>query len=129
MYDLDFAFLPEFESEASQDPFSRIRVPLLPDNYAPDRSANSPHALETLDGAVLGSEISVVAAHPEQVTAALSEVVGNEGLDVDIGQWTSMFSSTSSKEPSEDGILRELWKSVVDDVFGPTGGNAKIAGA
>lgn len=126
---LDFAFLPEFESEISQDPFARIRVPLLPDNYAPDRSANSPHAFETLDGAVLGSEISIVAAHPEQVTAALSEVVGNEGLDVDIGQWTSIFSASRSKESSEDGVLTELWKGIVDDVFGPKGGNVKVVGA
>lgn len=65
-----------------------------------------------------------MAAHPDQVTAALSEVVGNEGLDVDIGQLTSMFSTSKPSQVSvEEGVLQELWKGVVEDIFGPRGGN------
>lgn len=74
-----------------------------------------------------GSEISIIAAHPDQVTAALSEVVGNDGLDIDIGQLTSMFSSTQKKEPGEVGVVTELWKGLLDDIFGSKGGNTKTA--
>lgn len=117
-YDIDFAFLPEVAEEVNLDILNSIRVPLLPDNYSPDRMVAS-HAEETLDGAISGSEISVVAAHPEQVTAAMSEVVGNEGLDVDIGQLTSLFSSTQESVTEEIGIFAELWRSMIDDIFGP----------
>jgi len=74
-----------------------------------------------------------VAAHPEMVLPAmLSEVVGNEGLDVDIGQWTKGFTfspenwmpaalseGVKGEEGEKDGsMLRELWTGVVDDIFG-----------
>jgi hypothetical protein len=117
-YNLDFAFLPEVAEEANLDLLNSIRVPLLPDNYSPDRMVAA-HAEEALDGAISGSEISVIAAHPEQVTAALSEVVGNEGLDVDIGQLTSIFSTSQEAVTEELGVFAELWRGMIDDIFGP----------
>lgn len=39
-----------------------------------------------------------------------------------------MFSTnTQSKEVKEEGVLQELWKGVVDDIFGPKGGKTKTA--
>ena len=97
-------------------------MPLLPDNYTPDRSADSPHAVESLDGAIPRSEIHVVASHPDNVlpVAAMSEVVGNDGVDVDIGQLIAGFTSAPA-ESKEPGILKELWGGLVDDIFGPKG--------
>jgi hypothetical protein len=124
---IDFFFLPEVPEPPPNNPFAKLRVPLLPDNYNPDRSPGSLNAFETLDTALPRAEISIVAAHPEQVVpAALSEVVGNDGLDVDIHSLTAGFSGTVD-EPKEPGVLKELWSSVMDDILGPKTPEAKIA--
>lgn len=63
-------------------------------------------------------EISIIASHPENVApATISEVVGNDGLDVDIGQLTAGFARTVA-EVKEPGFLKELWGGFVDDVLG-----------
>ncbi|KAK0106991.1 hypothetical protein ONS95_003706 [Cadophora gregata] len=121
---IDFFFFPEVPAEGPVNPFQKLRVPLLPDNYNPDRSPESAHALEALDEAVPRPEISIMAAHPENVApSAMSEVVGNDGLDLDIGQLTSAFSTllpTSSKgECKEPGVIKELWSGLLDDILGP----------
>lgn len=119
---IDFFFFPEIPAAEPANPFQKLRVPLLPDNYNPDRSPESGHALEALDEAVPRPEISIMAAHPENVApSAMSEVVGNDGLDVDIGQLTSAFSTLlplkgESKEP---GVIQELWSGLMDDILGP----------
>ena len=70
-------------------------------------------------------EISIIASHPENVApATISEVVGNDGLDVDIGQLTSGFTSAEVKEP---GLLEELWSGFVDDVLGAKHSAPKVA--
>lgn len=117
---IDFFYFPEPPEEPPANPFAKLRVPLLPDNYSPDRSANSPHAIETPDAAVPTQEIHIVASHPDNVLpTAMSEVVGNDGLDVDIGQLTAGFTSAEVESDQEPGILKEIWTGIVDDVFGP----------
>jgi len=70
-----------------------------------------------------------MAAHPENVApSAMSEVVGNDGLDVDIGQLTSAFSTLlplkgESKEP---GVIKELWGGLMDDILGPKSPKAAV---
>jgi hypothetical protein len=123
---IDFFFFPEVPEPPPINPYSRLRVPLLPDNYNPDRSANSAHAVEVPDEAVPSPEISIIASHPENVApAAMSEVVGNDGLDVDIGKLTAGFSSTVVEDLKEPGVLKELWTGLVDDIFGSEGGSQK----
>jgi len=123
---IDFFYFPEVPEPPPANPFAKLRVPLLPDNYTPDRSADSPHAVETLDSAVPSPEIHIVASHPEQVLpAAMSEVVGNDGLDVDIGELTSGFSNTP-KEATEPNVFKELWGGLVDDILGPKA-SSKVA--
>lgn len=122
---IDFFFFPDPPTPPPSNPFSKLRVPLLPDNYSPDRSPNSGHAVEALDEAVPRPEISIIASHPENVApATISEVVGNDGLDVDIGQLTTGFASAESKEP---GLLKELWTGFVDDVLGAKHSAPKVA--
>lgn len=112
---IDFFFFPEIPPEAPLNPFSRIRVPLLPDNYNPDRSN---HAVESLDEAVPRPEILVVASHPEHVLpSAMSEVVGNEGLEVSIDDLTKAFNENTG-EVKEEGVLKMMWNGLVDDIFG-----------
>ena len=119
---IDFFFFPEAPEPAQANPFANVRVPLLPDNYQPDRSPGSLHAMEELDEAVPGPEIHIVASHPENVSpASISEVAGNDGLDVDIGHLTAGFTGTSLKDLKEAGVLKELWSGLVDDILGPKG--------
>ncbi|KAI0134660.1 hypothetical protein BJ170DRAFT_210780 [Xylariales sp. AK1849] len=104
------ALLPSLESlEAPEaDPFSRLRVPLLPDNFL------AQHAPEAVDEPLPMPEISVIAANPETVAvSALTEV---EGLGVD-GVELKFAHGKSAQEP-EPGMLRDLWKGLIDDVLG-----------
>jgi hypothetical protein len=119
---MDFITLPPPPSAPPTNPFSKLRVPLLPDNYTPDRSASSAHAVEAQDEAVAGAEIHVVAAHRD-VVAALSEVVGNDAVE---REWGTEFAGRE-KEASEPGVLRELWGGFMEDIFGKKGKAPKMA--
>lgn len=118
---IDYMFFPEMDVEAESA--HKLRVPLLPDNFHPDRSASSAHAVEALDEAVPRPEISIVASHPENVApAALTEVVDNAALEADVGQLTRLFNA-SSEGGKEPGVVREVLGGMWDDMFG--GGKAK----
>jgi hypothetical protein len=120
--------LPDISMGPPTNPFEKLRVPLLPDNYHPNRSADSFHAAEELDAPMPRSEISIIAAHPDNVlAAAMSEVVGNDGLDVDISQLTSGFSDHLPTQVKEPGALKELWTGIVDDILGAAKQNPKLA--
>lgn len=124
---IDFFFFPEVPEPPPTNPFSKLRVPLLPDNYSPDRSPESAHAVETLDEAVLRPEISIVASHPEHVVpAALSEVVGNEGEDMSISDLASA-AFKKVEQIKEPGWLKSLWDDFLDDLLGPKGAAGKVA--
>lgn len=116
---IDFFFFPEPPAPPAENPFSKLRVPLLPDNYTPDRSANSGHQVEALDEAVPRPEILIVASHPEDVVAAaMTEVVGNDGEEKGIEELTRSFKSDDGEQQvREPGILRELWDGLMDDLF------------
>lgn len=123
---IDFFFFPEVEQPPT-DSFSKIRVPLLPDNYNVDRSPGSAHQAETLDEALPGPQINIVAAHPEWVMpATISEVVGNDGMDVNLEFLTASFTPRAVREKveavaKEPGVLKELFSGLVDDILGPKG--------
>jgi len=118
---IDFFFFPDPPAEPPANPFSKLRVPLLPDNYNPDRSAGSGNEAESADEAVPRPEIVIVASHPEDVTpAAMTEVVGNDGLEIDLKDLTRAFNEKVEelKENGETGMFKEVWTGILDDVFG-----------
>ncbi|KFY76528.1 hypothetical protein V499_03863, partial [Pseudogymnoascus sp. VKM F-103] len=63
---IDFVFFPT-QDAISTPHVSALRVPLLPDNYTPDRSVGSAHAPEAEVMPLERSEISIIAARPETV--------------------------------------------------------------
>lgn len=66
---------------------------------------------------LLRSEISVVAAHPEDVVAAaLTEVVGNEAEEPSLSDLTKVFGG--EEETQGSGALKTLWNDVMDDILG-----------
>ncbi|KAF3760585.1 hypothetical protein M406DRAFT_358239 [Cryphonectria parasitica EP155] len=118
---IDFAFLPSLaDSSPSADSFAQVRVPLLPDNFAPER----PPAIfaPELQGDVPlpRSEIIVMAADPASVSAvsALTEV---EGMGPDGVELRFDFESRAPAEAEGEyagGMLTDLWKGLVEDVLG-----------
>lgn len=116
---IDFFFFPEMPEAPAANPFSKLRVPLLPDNYSPDRSAKSGNAVETLDEAVPRPEIIIVASHPDvALPAAMTELADNETVEVGLSELTKQFTSTKAEEDKEPGMVKELWASFLDDVLG-----------
>lgn len=110
--------------EASYDPYANIRVPLLPDTSFPSASVLQP---ESTDAPLLKPEILVVATNPELVLpAALTEV---EGMGVDGVELKFAHEQEQSQDSWEvsGGMIRDLWKGLVDDVMGPAAGTKKPA--
>lgn len=129
---IDYAVMPSFAGEADREAAASrmaLRVPLLPDNYAPDRQNLDGHAPEVADGPLASPQIVVVAAHPEHVVAAsaLTEIegVGIDGVELKFahlpllgGAGAEASSSSSGSEGSEPGMIRDLWKGLLDDLAG-----------
>jgi len=109
---IDYAVLPPPESlyEApSTDPFVHMRVPLTPDDFAV-----AGHGPDAPDAPLAAPEIVVLAAHPENVVpAALTEV---EGMGIDGVELN--FAHDEGPEEKEPGMLTDLWKGLMEDVFG-----------
>ncbi|KAL2192003.1 hypothetical protein L209DRAFT_748776 [Thermothelomyces heterothallicus CBS 203.75] len=118
---MDRAVLPDLfalheAADAAHDPYAHIRVPLLPDNRNPP-----PRQPEAADGPLPPPEILVVAANPEQVLpSALTEVEGMGVDGVELGFAHLLGREESEKESYEmgAGMIRDLWKGMVEDVFG-----------
>jgi len=116
---IDFAAMPSSASlypEPSDDPFARLRVPLLPDNFMPDRTKMEGHAPEAQDAPLAAPEINVLAAHPESVVpSALTEV---EGMGIDGVELNFVHDVHAPAPEREPGMLTDVWKGLLDDVFG-----------
>ncbi|KAL2196152.1 hypothetical protein P885DRAFT_78488 [Corynascus similis CBS 632.67] len=126
---IDRAVLPDLfslhaDSGAAADPYAHIRVPLLPDNTSPGR----PRQPEAADEPLPKPEILVVAANPEQVLpSALTEVEGMGVDGVELGFAHLLGREEANKESYEmgAGMIRDLWKGMVDDVLGSSSSQGK----
>lgn len=112
---MDFAVLPTSYEPALRDEFAGMRMPLLPDSFATKhQSLYEQPAGEDLP--LSRPEISVVAAHPKNVTtaAALTEVeaFGVDGVEL---KWAHESEAAAEEVHHQPG-LRDLWKGLVDDV-------------
>jgi hypothetical protein len=109
---IDFAVLPALHAQAPVDEFAYMRVPLLPDNT----QSGVLRAAEQPDAPLARPEILVIAANPEHVLpSALTEVegMGIDGIEL-------KFAHDLGREPAqEQNMLRDIWKGMVDDIFGP----------
>ncbi len=107
---IDFAVLPNLEGPRA-DPYAGIRVPLLPDNAYPALH----RAVEQPDAPLARPEILVVAANPDAVMpSALTEV---EGMGVD-GVELKFAHDLDRPAEKEPGMIRDLWKGLLEDVMG-----------
>lgn len=105
---IDFTVLPVMDLMGSDAAAHAIRVPFMPDNFTPDRSAFAP---EAPDAPLPAPEISVVAAHPDKVLSALTEV---EGIGLDGVELKFMHEPVTA--PSSHGghyMIRNVWEGMV----------------
>lgn len=134
---IDFAVLPTREQlfpSAPDDSFSRVRVPLLPDNFAPNRAAvPGSFAPEALDAPLRAPEIIVMAADPSSVNAvsALTEVeaFSPDGVELSFAHdfpGGSSRGGAAQEERYAGGMLKDLWAGLKEDILSP-GGQAKPA--
>ncbi|EHA48420.1 hypothetical protein MCOR27_001268 [Pyricularia oryzae] len=102
---LDFTVLPNM-STAMPDLFSAVpRVPLLPDNFSPNRSA-ALFPAEVPDAPLPAPEISVIAQHPDKVFSALTEV---EGIGIDGIELKFVHEPVASKSSEGGSMIRNVW--------------------
>ncbi|PTB40963.1 uncharacterized protein TrAFT101_006114 [Trichoderma asperellum] len=111
---LDAAVLPAFSSFNSSSSFADAlpRMPLLPDNYG------AAHPAPDADLPVSIPSSSIVAVNPDNVVPAtpLSSLSGV--LDtVELKFVHDQPASPAAQEESQ-GMIRDLWKGMVEDVFG-----------
>ncbi|CAK7270579.1 hypothetical protein SEPCBS57363_004174 [Sporothrix epigloea] len=118
---IDFAVMPSLTAEAARN--FTLRVPLLPDNYKPDRQNLDGHTPEVADGPLASPQIVVVAGHPEDVVAAsaLTEIegMGVDGVELQFAHLPisgGTEASTSSTDSTSRGMVRDLWKGLMEDL-------------
>lgn len=106
---LDTARLPSISGDVPGSVDFGIRVPLMPDNYS---AHHGPFASDTQV-----SMPSIVAADPSNVVAA-SALYEIEGINLDGVELK--FVHEAQPAPAEAGMLTDIWRGMVDDVFGQT---------
>ncbi|RDA82980.1 hypothetical protein CP532_4469 [Ophiocordyceps camponoti-leonardi (nom. inval.)] len=112
---LDATIIPNlFRSESFSHANSGPRVPILPDNYSVG------HGPFVADDPVRMPHVTIVAADPENVLpgAPLSGVdcINLDGVEL---KFVHEHLQSSADEVDSGGMIRDLWRSMVDDVFGP----------
>ncbi|KAL7804953.1 hypothetical protein V8C44DRAFT_342001 [Trichoderma aethiopicum] len=112
---LDAAILPSFSSSSSSFANDFLpRMPLLPDNYA------AAHPAPASDPPVSIASSSIVAVNPDAVVPAtpLSSLSGV--LDTVELRFVHEPepARTQAEETSSQGMIRDLWKGMVEDVLG-----------
>ncbi|KAK3377916.1 hypothetical protein B0H63DRAFT_230163 [Podospora didyma] len=114
---VDFCKLPDLHTPPPSTDY--MRVPLLPDNATPPTWSRAP---EAVDAPLPKPEILVVAANPELVLpSALTEVEGMGVDGVELKFAHELDNSNTQNYQGVDvqgGMIRDLWKGLMDDVFG-----------
>ncbi|OIW23721.1 hypothetical protein CONLIGDRAFT_719324 [Coniochaeta ligniaria NRRL 30616] len=117
---IDFAIMPSPSSLYTVSSPPTLRVPLLPDSFT------LAHAPETLDAPLPKPEISVVAASPENVLA-VSPLTEVEGMGADGVELGFVHGLGGKEAEAEGGMIRDLWKGLMEDVFGEEKNKPKAA--
>ncbi|KAL7926133.1 hypothetical protein ACQKWADRAFT_174996 [Trichoderma austrokoningii] len=112
---LDATVLPAFSSFNAPASFADVlpRMPLLPDNYG------AAHPAPEADLPVSIPSSSIVAVNPDNVVPAtpLSSLSGV----LDTVELKFMYDEPAPSAAAQDesqGMIRDLWKGMVEDVFG-----------
>jgi len=121
---IDFAYMPSMTETTAQN--DSMRMPLLPNNYNPQRESNPHHApIES----VTRPEISTVSADGTHIDSpsAMSEVTDNHALEMDVYDLTKKVSNAAAMkvtgmsvgELKEPSVAKQFFGGLLDDIFGP----------
>ncbi|MCJ1345681.1 hypothetical protein MMC31_003890 [Peltigera leucophlebia] len=121
---VDSCYMPHFEIEGQAHP-EIGRIPLLPDNHSNEgaKAARQEAMMET----VVRPEISTVSADGTHIDcpSAMSEVTDNHAIELDPYDLTNKVKAAASTKASiqvekvkEQGLLAEIWNSLLDDLVG-----------
>ncbi|TFB07679.1 hypothetical protein CCMA1212_001115 [Trichoderma ghanense] len=114
---LDAAILPNFTTSSSSSTFSDLpRMPLLPDAYS------AAHPAPAADPPVSIASSSIVAINPDAVVPAtplssLSGVLDTVELKF-VHEPEPVSKGVDAEEGGSQGMIRDLWKGMVEDVLG-----------
>ncbi|GJC98870.1 hypothetical protein ColKHC_07696 [Colletotrichum higginsianum] len=114
---MDFTTLPASYEPLPVNEFAGMRMPLLPDSFTTKHQSLYEQVPAAEDLPLSRPEISVVAAHPENVTAAALTEVEAFGVDGVELKWAHETDAAAPVETHQPG-LRDLWKGLVDNVVG-----------
>ena len=123
---MDRMVLPNLWVEPAEESTDFIRVPLLPDNRVPPPPQFRP--VEPEPSPVPASEIVVVASDPQTVLpSALTEA---EGMGIGIDGVELKFAHLLGREEEQapelgQGMIRDMWKGLMEDIFGAEGKQGK----
>jgi len=115
--------MPQFELIEPSHP-EVLRIPLLPDNYSPDRKSE---ALQEAVEPVMRPEISTVSADGTHITgpSAMSEVTDNHSVELDPYTLVTAVNAAASKMTAlpieklkEPGVIKQFWDGFVEDLMG-----------
>jgi hypothetical protein len=106
---MDAAVLPRLYESSAPEP--EIYMPLLPDNYG------AYHVLETAE--LKAPTATILAANPENVVPgapmAAIETVNLDGVEL---KFAHEDSAAATQQENERGFLGDIFRGMVDDVFG-----------
>nr|POF16404.1 hypothetical protein CFP56_23922 [Quercus suber] len=128
---IDFAFLPAAETlEAAPSDALSLRVPIIPTNFAPLRTGA--HGPEPADAPVMKAEISSMSG--DAVFAPMADSHDDHAMHADFQRSSSVAAGIAAsmaagleliKTPvveqlnqAGEGIVGQLWRGMVEDVFG-----------
>ncbi|KAK0739940.1 hypothetical protein B0T21DRAFT_285672 [Apiosordaria backusii] len=121
---VDSLILPDlFALDPNFDPYSNIRVPLLPDNisgppsglFAPETTDFAPETKEP--------EPKIVAANPDSVALPEGGFVDGVKLRFVYNMQPEQGEGQGYDEMGS-GMIKDLWRGLVEDVMGPGGKKA-----
>ncbi|KAL6905005.1 hypothetical protein GGI43DRAFT_398658 [Trichoderma evansii] len=111
---LDAAVLPAFSSLNSSTSFADAlpRMPLLPDNYS------TAHPAPDADLPVSIPSSSIFAVNPENVLPVTPLSSLNGVLDTVELKFVHEAPTPAAAQEESQGMIRDMWKGMVEDVFG-----------
>ncbi|KAK4180554.1 hypothetical protein QBC36DRAFT_23154 [Triangularia setosa] len=121
---VDSLILPDlFALDPNFDPYSNIRVPLLPDNISGPPSGLFAPEVSDFVPEQAAKEVKIVAANPDSV--ALPEGGFVDGVELRfVYDMQAEKSEGSGYDEMGEGMIKDLWRGLVDDVMGSKRGTA-----
>ncbi|KAI9829753.1 MAG: hypothetical protein M1819_005990 [Sarea resinae] len=126
---MDFAYMPSMEAAGALD--DAVRVPLLPDNFFPQRDTGKNISTEAEpDAPVPRAVIFTTSADSTHISSpsAMTDVVDNGAITMDpfsLAEKVSLAAASqlsgatlSAEQAKQPGAIKQVWSGFLDDLLG-----------